>query len=265
MRIIIIIVFIVNILNAQVDHTKAARSVHLVYETNESNAIYNEITPIKSQMGTYFCVIGFNHGYYGIQEREDGKWIIFSIWDPGTQDNPDEVEENSRVRLLYKNDDMVIGRFGNEGTGGQSFYKFDWNIGETYKFLVTSEIMDKRTAYTAHFFDNTKNEWIKLVTFDTITNGDNLKGIYSFVEDFRRNGKSIDESREAEYQNCFMRDFNGKWFGVSKAKFTADSNTWTNIDAGKRGSRFYLKTGGKISMTRELWSIIDIKPFTFGE
>ena len=256
-KIVILLISICGLLMG-VDHSKAARSVHLVYKGEEGNCFYNEIEVKESQMGTYFCVLGFNHGYYGLQEREDGKWLIFSIWDPGKQDDPEIVESEKRVRLLYKDDNVVTGRFGNEGTGGQSFYKYDWKIDENYKFMVTSNINGDRTEYTSWFYLNEESRWIKLVTFDTITLGDNLKGYYSFVEDFRRDGKSIGEVRTAHFSNGWIRFLDGEWKSLQEAKFSADKNVWINIDGGQLGSKFYLKTGGETIMKNKLWSNIKL-------
>src|SRR5689334_12209619 len=72
----------------------ACRSVHLQYKSPAGTAFYNEVTVDQSAPGTYFCVCGFNHGYFGIQQIDDKKKVgIFSVWDPGKQDNPNEVEE----------------------------------------------------------------------------------------------------------------------------------------------------------------------------
>lgn len=87
----------------------ACRSVHLGYPAPEGIAFYNEITVEKSAEGTYFCVCGFSKGYYGIQELGNGKkLLIFSVWDPGNQNNPKSVKEESRVKLTHK-DDAVRG------------------------------------------------------------------------------------------------------------------------------------------------------------
>ena len=63
-----------------------------------------------------------------------------------------------------------------------------WAGVENYRFLVTARPDgDKRTAYAGHFYLPQKKQWQHLATFSTITNGELLKGYYSFVEDFRRN------------------------------------------------------------------------------
>jgi hypothetical protein len=53
------------------------------------------------------------------------------VWDPGKQADPNQVEADKRVKLLYQGEGVRIGRFGNEGTGGQSFFDCDWKIGKT--------------------------------------------------------------------------------------------------------------------------------------
>jgi Domain of unknown function (DUF3472)/Domain of unknown function (DUF5077) len=98
----------------------ACRSVHLNFRAPEGTAYYNEVTVEKSAEGTYFCVCGFNQGYFGIQEQRPGKKVvIFSVWDPGKQDDPNSVDPAKRVKLVSKDEAVRVGRFGNEGTGGQ--------------------------------------------------------------------------------------------------------------------------------------------------
>lgn len=242
----------------------ACRSVHLQQSGPAGTAFYNELTVEKSAEGTYFCVCGFNHGYYGLQEQRGGKKVlIFSVWDPGKQNDPNAVADEQRVKLLDKDDAVRVGRFGNEGTGGQSFLDFDWQPGETYRFLVTATPNEKRTEFSAWFFlpEQKQSEagnreagvggkWKKLATFSTITAAQkskasqSLSGYYSFVEDFRRNRVSTEHARRARFGNGWVRDTSGKWQPIASAKFTADSNPATNIDAGQAAGRFFLATGG---------------------
>ena len=117
----------------------ACRSVHLGYDAPKGNAFYNEMTVDTSADGTYFMACGWNKGYFGIQELANGKkLVIFSVWDPNSGEDPKKVPDEKRVKMQHKDDAVRVGRFGNEGTGGQSFLDFDWKIGTTYRFLVTS-------------------------------------------------------------------------------------------------------------------------------
>ena len=165
----------------------ACRSVHLQYPAQEGAAFYNEVAVDASARGTYFMVCGFSDGYFGMQELGDGKKILlFSVWDSSDKNDPSAVEEEKRVKVLQKDDQVRVGRFGGEGTGAQSFFDYDWKVGETYRFFVTAKPEpDKRTAFTGYLYLPEKKEWKRLVTFSTLAKGNLLGGYYSFIEDFR--------------------------------------------------------------------------------
>lgn len=223
----------------------ACRSVHLGYRYPEGTAFLNEITVKASSPGTYFCVCGFDAGYFGIQELANGKkLIIFSVWDPGKQDDPSSVAEEQRVKLVEQGEGVRVGRFGGEGTGGQSFFDHDWKVGETYRFLVTSRAAADRTEYTASFYLNESRTWKRLVTFSTLNGGKALRGYYSFIEDFLRNRTSATIAREAHFGNGWIRTKEGEWVALTRAQFTADANPVLNISAYVDGDRFGLATGG---------------------
>jgi len=223
----------------------ACRSVHLQYLASEGTAFYTEVTVDQSAPGTYFCACGWNKGYFGIQELDGGKKVvIFSVWD-SDQNNPEAVQDEKRVNLLHKDKKVLIGRFGGEGTGGQSFLDFDWKAGETYRFLVTAKVNGNRTEYSGFFFAPEQKGWNHLVSFSTITGGKNLGGYYSFVEDFKRDRVSTTKIRKARFANAWVKTARGEWEGVTQAKFTADNNPATNIDAGIKDEQFFLATGGK--------------------
>ena len=223
----------------------ACRSVHLGYPAPAGTAFYNEVTIDQSAEGTYFCVNAFNMGYCGLQELAKGKKVlIFSVWDPGNQNDPKAVKEEQRVKLLHKDPAVRIGRFGNEGTGGQSFLDLDWKLGETYRVLITARPDGERTAYSCHFFDPQTQGWRHLATFSTLAKGKLLEGCYSFVEDFRRNRVSATQARAARFGNGWLKATSGQWIALTKARFTADANPVTNINAGIKADQFFLITGG---------------------
>jgi hypothetical protein len=227
----------------------ACRSVHLVYSGEQATAYYNEVKVLESAPGTFFMTNGFNAGYYGIQESaRKTKVLIFSIWDPGSKEqDPKKVAEEERVKLLYKHDAVRIGRFGNEGTGGQSFYDYDWKLGETYRFLVTTKVEGEFTEFTNWFYHPEQKEWLKLVTFARKNQGKQLSGFNSFVEDFRRNRESTKFTRRAEYGPAWIKTLGGEWQQLTTAKFTGDANPVVNIDSGMVDEqRFFLATGGEI-------------------
>ena len=239
---------------------RAARFVHLFYKAPDSVLFYNEVKVEQSQKDSYFATCGFSHGYFGIQERKKDKIVIFSVWDIGEQDNPDSVQQDKRVKVLYKDEDVNVSSFGNEGTGGKSIFKYDWQPGQTYKFLVSAKNTGVWTEYSGYFYLNEEKRWKHLVTFSTITDGDVLKGYYSFVEDFRRDVKSVQEMRRAQYGNGWVKTAEGQWISLTRATFTANSSPLMNIDAGVVDNNFYLQTGGSTENTTPLYSKIERLP-----
>ena len=225
----------------------ACRSVHLAYTAAESSAFCLDVRVDTSAEGTYFMACGWDSGYFGLQELANGKkLILFSVWDPHDQDDPNSVPEEKRVRTLHKDEQVRVGRFGGEGTGGQSFFDYPWKTGETYRFLVKAKKDGDRSEYSGYFFLPEKNEWKHLVTFSTPNGGKLLRGHYSFVEDFRRNRVSTTKTRRAHYSNGWVQVPSGDWQPITTARFTADANPVLNIDAGIDGERFFLATGGDI-------------------
>lgn len=227
----------------------ACRSVHLAYSGSEVIAFSNEVRIEQSAPGTYFMVCGWDAGYFGMQELANGKkLILFSVWDNARGNDPNAVEQEVRVKLLHQDPAVRVKRFGGEGTGGQSFYDFDWQIGESYRFLVTCQPNGQRTEYSGYFYVPADQSWKKLVTFSTITGGKNMRGFYSFVEDFKRDRESTKYTRRAQFSGGWLKLATGDWQPISSARFTADANPVMNIDAGVvEKSRFFLATGGNIT------------------
>jgi hypothetical protein len=240
----------------------ACRSVHLNFPAPEGTAYYNEVTVEKSAEGTYFCVCGFNQGYFGIQELGEGKKVvIFSVWDPGQQDDPNSVDPEKRVKLISKGEKVRVGRFGNEGTGGQSFLDLDWKPGETYRFLVTAKVEGERTAYAAYIAPPDAKDWRHIATFSTLAKGKLVGGYYSFIEDFRRDKVSATIERRARFGEGWIKTPDGRWHALTHARFTADNNPARTIDAGTEGGRFFLATGGKVENAHvPLGKEMDLRP-----
>lgn len=230
---------------------RQARSVHLWYPQAQDSAwVYMEVEAQESSPGTYFCALGFEKGYMGMQELADGKKVvIFSVWEPDHGEVADSVPEDQRAKLLTKGDGVRTARFGGEGTGGQSFFDYDWQIGETMRFLVSAEpVGDHATVFTGRFYDNKREEWQLMTQFRTITDGIRFRGVYSFVEDFRRNYESAKARRNAHYNNGWAWSVDGEATALTQSRFTADKNPALSIDAGSLAGGFFLATGGDTQM-----------------
>lgn len=98
---------------------------------------YNEITVEDVAPYTYYMATGFAGGYMGIQHHnsESERYAIFSVWDQATSAT---IEDSG--------DDVVVARFGMEGTGVHSHVLFPWKVNETVRFLVHSAVED--TGFT---------------------------------------------------------------------------------------------------------------------
>jgi hypothetical protein len=242
---------------------RAARSVHLHFPAPEGTVFYNEMVVEESVPGSYFMACGWDTGYFGIQQlnRADDKVVLFSVWDPTRGDDPNAVKGEDRVEVLAQGEGVRIKRFGGEGTGGQCMAPCSWNVGETNRFVIQAEVQGDKTAYTAYVWFASKQSWWKLATFRTRTGGRPLRGYHSFVEDFRRDGRSAQQTRRAIYGNGWVRSQQDKWIPLEHARFTASNAVWEsrdNIDAGLAGNRFYLATGGSISSQLKLQGTIQL-------
>lgn len=229
----------------------ACRSVHLGYEAPPATtAFYNEVRVRESAPGSYFMAAGWNAGYFGMQELGDGKSkvVIFSVWDSASTDDPHAVSKENRTKVVYHDPEVRIGRFGGEGTGGQSFFNYDWKTGENCRFVIACRPSAEagRTEYTGFFYIGATKTWKRLVTFSTPSKHKTLSGLYSFVEDFKRDRKSTTLTRRAEFGPGFTLADAG-WSALAKARFTADGNPVMNIDSGLAGDGFFLATGGPIA------------------
>src|SRR5579859_5786837 len=82
---------------------KAARSIHLAWESTECDAFYNEMVVEQSTAGSYFMACGWNGGYFGIQELGGGRKIaLFSLWHAGTGDATKSTNMEDRVEVVFK-------------------------------------------------------------------------------------------------------------------------------------------------------------------
>ena len=236
-------------------------SVHLRYNTHELDSIewfYNEITvPVSSDViGSYFMANGFNEGYFGMQvNSESERRILFSVWSPFQTDDPKSIPDDQKIKLVKKGKDTYTGEFGNEGSGGQSYLKYNWKAGTTYKFLLQGKSIDNNySQYTAYFFTPEENRWILIASFKRPKTSTYLTNLYSFLENFEP--ETGNKTRMALYGNQWVRTSTGKWFPLNEITFTADNTACKgyrkDYAGGVTGNQFYLKNCGFFSEGTEL-------------
>lgn len=232
---------------------RQCRSVHVVQQGQpaQASALYNVVKAKASVPGTYFCAMNFDDGYIGFQEKANGKKvIIFSIWDPISHgDNPNNVPEEERTKLLELGKNAHFGRFGGEGTGGQSFMDYPWVIGENMRFLVCVKKMGKFKEISGYFFNNKNKSWELISKWETHSAEKELSLSVGFVEDFMRNFESAKKIRGAFFGPSFAYK-DGKWYPNTSVRFTGDTTPSTNVMAAiQPNGSVLIQTGGDTKMT----------------
>nr|WP_315220771.1 DUF3472 domain-containing protein [uncultured Flavobacterium sp.] len=228
-------------------------SVHLNYQVPENtNAewYYNEIKVPENEdkIGSYFMANGFGEGYFGIQVNSaTERRVLFSIWSPFETDDPTTIPDSHKIKLLKKGENVITGEFGNEGSGGQSYLKYNWKAGNTYKFLLRGiPQANNTTTYTAYFFAPELNKWLLIASFNRPETNTYLKRFHSFLENFIP--EQGDLSRKVLFNNQWICNEKGVWTEINSVRFTTDNTGEKeyrmDFAGGLDNGSFYLKDGG---------------------
>ncbi len=228
-------------------------SVHLQYQLPQDTQLtyaYSEITVPTGQdaIGSYFMANGFGEGYFGMQVNSDTqRRVLFSVWSPFQTDNPAKIPPEDRITTLAKGSGVKTQKFGNEGSGGQSYLVYPWRAGTTYRFLteVTPD-GDGNTRYTSWFGDKAAGEWWLLASFRRPKTDKHLTGFHCFLENFAAEYGNV--QRSANYANQWVRDTEDQWHEITRAKLTGDNTARTrqrlDYAGGSEQSHFFLRNCG---------------------
>ncbi|MCC8147022.1 MAG: DUF3472 domain-containing protein [Bacteroidales bacterium] len=245
-------------------------SVHMGYKLPQDINIewfYNEVTvPEEGDiLASYYMANGFGEGYFGIQHNSPTeRRVLFSVWSPFETDDPKSIPAEQQIKKLRQGEDVHIGEFGNEGSGGQSFLKYNWTPGTTYKFLTQVRPDGKgNTAYTAYFFATDENRWRLIASFLRPQTDTWYKGAHSFLENFSPNQGYL--TRSVEFGNQWAMDTTGKWHELTEGTFTFDNTARAGVRLDYQGgvlenNRFYLMNGGFFNTNTEYRSKFERKP-----
>lgn len=232
-------------------------SVHLAYnipkEAKNLEWYYNELEVEKGKdvIGSYFMANGFGEGYFGMQvNSENERRILFSVWSPFNTDDPKSIPDDQKIQMLAKGERTYTGEFGNEGSGGQSFVKYDWKPNVRYKFLLRGRPTEgNTTTYSAYFSDPANGEWMLIATFKRPKTSTYLQRFHSFLENFIPDYGAT--NRQCGYYNQWVADKNGQWYEVNSATFTYDATAHSerrfDYAGGTDKDGFFLKMGGFFS------------------
>ena len=229
-------------------------SVHCGYDLSaigeDVEWFYNEvrIDPGDDPHGTYGMAIGFHGGYYGMQVCDNGvRKLLFSIWAPYATDDPSKIPPEKRVVVLNKHPLVYTGEFGNEGSGGQSFMRYDWVSGQTYRFLCRIRpVAGNKTEFTSYFFFPETGKWELFCSFLRPETQTWFRGAYSFLESFIDvNGHRY---RRVHFSNQWAVSVSGKWVPIDRMRLTGDMtarNAWRqDYGGGVVDNHFFLNNCG---------------------
>lgn len=228
-------------------------SVHFNYPMPqvENEWFYNEVTvPEEGDTeASYYMANGFGQGYFGIQfNSPTERRVLFSVWSPFDTQNPAEIPEEDKIKMLRKGEDVHIGEFGNEGSGGQSYLKYNWKAGNTYKFLMHIKPDGKgSTVYTAYFYATDENRWRLIASFLRPKTDTWYTNAHSFLENFSPTQGYL--SRCVTFNNQWALGKDGVWREMTDATFTHDETAHKGVRLDYQGGTldgkaFYLKNGG---------------------
>ncbi|MDP2560748.1 DUF3472 domain-containing protein [Psychrobium sp. 1_MG-2023] len=237
-------------------------SVHLGYQVEDPSKdyqwFYSELEVASGQdiIGSYFMANGFAEGYFGIQvNSETERRVLFSVWSPHVTDDPSTIPEDKRIKLLDKGEEVYSGKFGNEGSGGQSYLVYDWLADTRYQFLLkVSPVSGTNTDYTAFFKAESDQAWQLIAKFRRPQTSTYIKRPHSFLENFLT--EMGNQERAAQYTNQWLRDTEGQWHELTKATFTYDATarkrSRLDYQGGVVGNEFFLRNGGFFTGNTEL-------------
>jgi hypothetical protein len=244
-------------------------SVHLNFQMPENAGdvayFYNEITVPDGNdiLGSYFMANGFGQGYFGIQvNSETERRILFSVWSPFKTDNPGEIPEDQKIKLLKKGEGVYTGEFGNEGSGGQSYFKYMWKAGTTYRFLLKGKPTGTgETDFTAWFFAPEVGKWKLIASFRRPKTDVYLTRLHSFLENFYTETGNV--TRKGNYSNQWIYNSQKNWIEITKMKFTADATarkeSRMDYSGGAENQSFFLQNCGFFSETTTIDSYFERK------
>ena len=232
-------------------------------------------------IGTYAMALGVLNGYMGIQMNgyaNDGSPrhdVLFSMWDDGSTDEDPNLPEYMRAGAVDWDPLTTTNRFGNEGTGVQTYRKGPyWTPGTYVQFITncrpettsyTTYVNGKPTVHTQHnmlvsaWFNALDGKgWQYMATVRKRNSTTYFDAWYSFLENY--NASTGQANRIAYYRNGYMRArSNGKWYYRNSVGFghtDGGDNTGARTDYGQGTTdnpadrTFFMQTGGYTSTNK---------------
>ncbi|MGN0860786.1 MAG: DUF3472 domain-containing protein [Candidatus Spyradosoma sp.] len=209
-------------------------SIYSLYAGPEGKHIayfYNEVLVPEGEdtLYTFYMACGFGQGYFGIQTNSPTeRRVLFSVWSPFSTHDPKSVPEADRVRLVKSGEGVTVRDFGGEGSGGQSFLRYPWKAGTTYRMLVGAKpLADGGTRYSGWFYAPEEGKWRLVASFVRPRTQSWVRGTCSFLENF--SPESGWKERRVLYKNQWAMDTEGKWHELTTGGFMGDGTAGAKV------------------------------------
>ena len=241
-----------------------AASVHIGYPQANGQEVewfYNEIQAKTDPLNSYYMACGFSRGYFGMQVNSGTeRRVIFSVWDAGNEAvDRNKVSDDNKVRLLAKGTQVVADSFGNEGTGGHSHLVTAWRTNAPQRFLVHAKKDGTGTIYTGYYMASNQKVWKLIASFRAPKDGNLLRGLYSFNENFWGDNGHL--KRAAEFGPAWIKSKSGEWQQLSTGRFTHDATGKSDrfdYDLTTKGKKWLLQNGGFEGITPKFGTLVEI-------
>jgi len=224
--------------------------IYFTLPKDEVNYFYSESTIVEGDTSTEFVPLNFNGCLLRVSSGEGkNKVIIFNV-DNNFSNDPKKIPETHKTLLISKGENVSVYEFGTESfVINRGELKYNWKIGETYKFLVKIKPDGKGNIdYTAWFQPSNEKEWKLIVSFKKQkTELDPKSNLYSFLEN--ANPKYGHLTRKVKHENLWVRTKNENWIPITEANFNSYNHNIVykqRTDAFAKASEhgLLLKNGG---------------------
>ncbi|MFV0472488.1 MAG: DUF3472 domain-containing protein [Paludibacteraceae bacterium] len=223
---------------------------------------------------TYYMSLGILSGYMGIQTNSaTERRVLFSMWDDGDTDKDPTLDQYKRAGAVDHDPATTVNRFGNEGTGTQSYVTgMVWKTGVPVQFLTNARLEEyddtlksvltngdsivhrKNTLVSAWYNADRAIGWKYISTLRLPNKVKYFDSWYSFLENFGPANGQI--KRYAYYYNGFAHEFSsdplkpGRWINFNRVNFSnTDGATGQRGDfeqgrLSENGNYFMMSSGG---------------------
>lgn len=191
-----------------------------------------EFTPTIEADTTYWATMSVSSigGYGGIQQgsgTSDHRGL-FSLWD-STSTNIDALVSGYNPYLTWLGQSNF--RFGNEGTGSQLLFQWNWVLGNTYRmawrrYVVPGSSLVTYEAFYYDPYDPNANGWVWVGDLQRPQANDNERNMNGFEGFSEAYGGNYNDPREIKIRNVWLLDLTNHWDNI------ADANETDNRDEG---------------------------------